>query len=70
MKYNYFFYLFEIKNTKKKAILIANGPDFKVGPVGPISNLDVYNLICDMMNIEPAPNNGTDNAIQLLLKNP
>uniref|UniRef100_A0A3P9J7W3 ENPP1-3/EXOG-like endonuclease/phosphodiesterase domain-containing protein n=1 Tax=Oryzias latipes TaxID=8090 RepID=A0A3P9J7W3_ORYLA len=36
----------------------------------PFENIEVYNLMCDLLNIRPAPNNGTHGSLNHLLKNP
>ncbi|KAL2062140.1 hypothetical protein VTL71DRAFT_6406 [Oculimacula yallundae] len=45
-----------------RAIFIARGPAFPHAPnsrVEPFQNIEVYNIICDSLNIVPKPNNGT-----------
>ena len=43
-----------------QAIFIAQGPAFKNGiEVQQISSLDIYNLMCKILSVNPAPNNGT-----------
>ncbi|KAL5325226.1 hypothetical protein ACEPPN_006350 [Leptodophora sp. 'Broadleaf-Isolate-01'] len=51
-----------------RAIFIARGPAFPHAPnsrVEPFQNIEVYNIVCDSLNIVPKPNNGT---IRLPLK--
>ncbi|KAI9046975.1 hypothetical protein LZ554_009050 [Drepanopeziza brunnea f. sp. 'monogermtubi'] len=51
-----------------RAIFVARGPAFPHKPnsrVEPFQNIEVYNIICDSLNIVPRPNNGT---IRLPLK--
>ncbi|KAH7310972.1 alkaline-phosphatase-like protein [Rhexocercosporidium sp. MPI-PUGE-AT-0058] len=51
-----------------RAIFVARGPAFPHAPnsrVEPFQNIEVYNIICDSLNIVPKPNNGT---IRLPLK--
>ncbi|CZS91545.1 related to nucleotide diphosphatase [Rhynchosporium graminicola] len=51
-----------------RAIFIARGPAFPHAPnsrVEPFQNIEVYNIICDSLNLVPNPNNGT---IRLPLK--
>ncbi|XP_059837552.1 ectonucleotide pyrophosphatase/phosphodiesterase family member 3-like isoform X1 [Hypanus sabinus] len=53
------------------AIFIGNGPGFKFKTeVGPFDNIELYNLMCDMLQITPSPNNGTHGSLNHLLKNP
>nr|XP_040137994.1 ectonucleotide pyrophosphatase/phosphodiesterase family member 1 [Ictidomys tridecemlineatus] len=38
--------------------------------VDTFENIEVYNLMCDLLNLTPAPNNGTHGSLNHLLKNP
>ncbi|KAK3608381.1 hypothetical protein CHS0354_035378 [Potamilus streckersoni] len=50
---------------------IASGPAFKKGySAGPIKMVDLYPLMCHILGIKPAPNNGSLENIQHLLVNP
>lgn len=60
-----------------RALFLGRGPYFneklaenKNKKIEPFPNTEVYNLICDTLDIEPAPNNGTftKNEISLLSK--
>uniref|UniRef100_UPI00398EC2D3 ectonucleotide pyrophosphatase/phosphodiesterase family member 3-like n=1 Tax=Pristiophorus japonicus TaxID=55135 RepID=UPI00398EC2D3 len=54
-----------------QAIFIANGPDFRFETeVDPFDNIELYNLMCDLLHITPAPNNGSHGSLNHLLKNP
>ncbi|XP_078505343.1 ectonucleotide pyrophosphatase/phosphodiesterase family member 3 isoform X2 [Lissotriton helveticus] len=54
-----------------EAIFIAHGPSFKDGvEVEAFDNIEVYNLMCDLLKIIPAPNNGTHGSLNHLLKKP
>ncbi|XP_059837551.1 venom phosphodiesterase 2-like [Hypanus sabinus] len=54
-----------------QTIFIGHGPGFKARTeVQPFSNIEVYNLMCDLLNITPAPNNGTHGSLNHLLKKP
>ncbi|KAL2082535.1 hypothetical protein ACEWY4_022353 [Coilia grayii] len=54
-----------------QAIFIGYGPGFKHRTtVPPFENIEVYNLMCDMMGVTPAPNNGTHGSLNHLLKKP
>ncbi|XP_067402851.1 ectonucleotide pyrophosphatase/phosphodiesterase family member 3 [Emydura macquarii macquarii] len=54
-----------------EAIFIAYGPSFKEKTeVEPFENIEVYNLMCDLLRIKPAPNNGTHGSLNHLLKKP
>ncbi|KFP28793.1 Ectonucleotide pyrophosphatase/phosphodiesterase family member 3, partial [Colius striatus] len=54
-----------------EAIFLAYGPSFKEKTeVDAFENIEVYNLMCDLLHITPAPNNGTHGSLNHLLKNP
>ncbi|NXX43619.1 ENPP1 phosphodiesterase, partial [Tricholaema leucomelas] len=54
-----------------QAIFIAFGPAFKSRTqVDPFENIEVYNLMCDLLDLKPAPNNGTHGLLNHLLRNP
>ncbi|XP_058249199.1 ectonucleotide pyrophosphatase/phosphodiesterase family member 1 isoform X1 [Hemibagrus wyckioides] len=57
--------------TNMQAIFIGYGPGMKYRTtVAPFENIEVYNLLCDLLEIPPAPNNGTHGSLNHLLKNP
>ncbi|TKS75467.1 Ectonucleotide pyrophosphatase/phosphodiesterase family member 1 [Collichthys lucidus] len=57
--------------TNMQAIFIGYGPGFKHNTVvPPFENIEVYNLMCDLLRVRPAPNNGTHGSLNHLLKNP
>ncbi|KAJ0026994.1 hypothetical protein NQD34_017994 [Periophthalmus magnuspinnatus] len=52
-----------------QGIFIGYGPGFKHKTVVPtFENIEVYNLMCDLLGIRPAPNNGTHGSLNHLLK--
>ncbi|NXD83446.1 ENPP3 phosphodiesterase, partial [Halcyon senegalensis] len=54
-----------------EAIFLAYGPSFKERTeVDAFENIEVYNLMCDLLHIAPAPNNGTHGSLNHLLKKP
>ncbi|XP_035630261.1 ectonucleotide pyrophosphatase/phosphodiesterase family member 1-like isoform X2 [Oncorhynchus keta] len=54
-----------------QTIFIGYGPGLKYkANVAPFENIEVYNLLCDLLDIPPAPNNGTHGSLNHLLKNP
>ncbi|XP_067881145.1 ectonucleotide pyrophosphatase/phosphodiesterase family member 3-like isoform X2 [Heterodontus francisci] len=54
-----------------QAIFIGNGPGFRYKTeVDPFDNIELYNLMCDLLKITPAPNNGSHGSLNHLLKNP
>lgn len=57
--------------SNMQALFIGYGPDFKHGlEVDSFENIEVYNLMCDLLSVNPAPNNGTHGSLNHLLKNP
>ncbi|XP_077408903.1 ectonucleotide pyrophosphatase/phosphodiesterase family member 1 [Vanacampus margaritifer] len=57
--------------TNMQAIFIGYGPGFKSDMiVPPFENIELYNLMCDLLDIPPAPNNGTHGSLNHLLKRP
>ncbi|XP_076024091.1 ectonucleotide pyrophosphatase/phosphodiesterase family member 1 [Genypterus blacodes] len=57
--------------TNMQTIFIGTGPGFKHKTVvPPFENIEVYNLMCDLLGIPPAPNNGTHGSLNHLLKHP
>lgn len=56
-------------NTKNmRAIFFAAGPDFYQTKIRPFPNIDVYPLLCYLLNISPAPNDGTLDVFKSVLK--
>ncbi|XP_012590755.1 PREDICTED: ectonucleotide pyrophosphatase/phosphodiesterase family member 3 [Condylura cristata] len=54
-----------------ETIFVAHGPSFKEKTeVEPFENIEIYNLLCDLLHIQPAPNNGTHGSLNHLLKEP
>ncbi|NWU84019.1 ENPP3 phosphodiesterase, partial [Onychorhynchus coronatus] len=54
-----------------EAIFLAYGPSFKEKTeVDAFENIEVYNLMCDLLGITPAPNNGTHGSLNHLLRKP
>ncbi|KAI4891327.1 hypothetical protein NFI96_013318 [Prochilodus magdalenae] len=57
--------------TNMQAIFVGYGPGMKhKTSVAPFENIEVYNLLCDLLGIPPAPNNGTYGSLHHLLRNP
>ncbi|GAV04819.1 hypothetical protein RvY_15040 [Ramazzottius varieornatus] len=51
-----------------QAIFLALGPSLKSSAVvAPFANVDVYNLMCDLIDVTPAANNGTYGSLHHLL---
>jgi predicted AlkP superfamily pyrophosphatase or phosphodiesterase len=52
-----------------QALFIADGPAFKSGArVDTVMNLDVYELLCHLLKLKPAPNDGSFERIRSVLE--
>jgi len=52
-----------------RAIFIARGPAFKSGfVVAPFQNIHIYNLICAILKLRPARNDGDLDSVRVMLK--
>uniref|UniRef100_A0A8C5L660 Ectonucleotide pyrophosphatase/phosphodiesterase family member 1 n=1 Tax=Jaculus jaculus TaxID=51337 RepID=A0A8C5L660_JACJA len=57
--------------SNMQALFIGYGPGFKHGlEVDTFENIEVYNLMCDLLNLTSTPNNGTHGSLNHLLKKP
>ncbi|XP_069938908.1 venom phosphodiesterase-like isoform X2 [Cherax quadricarinatus] len=53
------------------AVFVAHGPEFRRNTeVEVFHNIELYNLMCHLLGITPAPNNGSWGALHHLLSNP
>ena len=60
---------YDIHNKNMNAIFYAYGPAFKKGYVHPsFKNVDVYPLMCQILGLRPAPNDGDFMNVKDLLK--
>ncbi|XP_055015460.1 glycerophosphocholine cholinephosphodiesterase ENPP6 isoform X1 [Boleophthalmus pectinirostris] len=51
-----------------RGFFLAAGPDFKVNVrAAPIRSVDVYNVMCRTLGVEPLPNNGSWSRVEYLL---
>ncbi|KAF2835548.1 Phosphodiest-domain-containing protein, partial [Patellaria atrata CBS 101060] len=53
---------YDFENPLMRAIFVARGPAFPHTPgsrMDNFQNIELYNIICDSLGIEPRPNNGT-----------
>ncbi|XP_046716079.1 venom phosphodiesterase CdcPDE isoform X2 [Silurus meridionalis] len=54
-----------------QAMFLSYGPKFHFQTkVEPFSNIELYNLMCDVLEITPAPNNGSHGSLNHLLRLP
>ncbi|GFO16409.1 ectonucleotide pyrophosphatase/phosphodiesterase 5, partial [Plakobranchus ocellatus] len=57
--------------SSMRPIFVARGPAFKQNAVvESIDTVDIYPLICHLLNIDPAPNNGSLERAATLLRDP
>ena len=55
--------------TSMHGILIASGPAFKTGVViDAVENVHLYNLLCAVLGLKPAPNDGDDRLVKSALR--
>ncbi|KAF4081620.1 hypothetical protein AMELA_G00163300 [Ameiurus melas] len=54
-----------------QAMFLSYGPKFNFQTeVEPFTNIELYNLMCDVLEITPAPNNGSHGSLNHLLRSP
>ncbi|XP_075053229.1 glycerophosphocholine cholinephosphodiesterase ENPP6 [Mixophyes fleayi] len=52
-----------------RGFFLASGPDFKVNyRAAPIRAVDVYNVMCKVLGMEPQPNNGSWSRVECMLR--
>uniref|UniRef100_A0A665UB52 SMB domain-containing protein n=1 Tax=Echeneis naucrates TaxID=173247 RepID=A0A665UB52_ECHNA len=62
---------FDNKITSMRTIFIGHGPSFKFQKRVPeFENIELYNIMCDLLGLKPAPNNGTHGSLNDMLKEP
>ncbi|CAD5112474.1 DgyrCDS1695 [Dimorphilus gyrociliatus] len=62
---------YDYLDENMKSIFLGYGPGFKQGYVGEeFSNIEIYNLICNLLDIKPNNNNGTEHALDHFLSSP
>ncbi|GLD48627.1 ectonucleotide pyrophosphatase/phosphodiesterase family member 2 [Lates japonicus] len=54
-----------------QTIFLGYGPTFKFKTKVPaFENIELYNVMCDLLGLKPAPNNGTHGSLNHLLRSP
>lgn len=62
---------YDNKINSMQTIFLAYGPTFKFKTKVPaFENIELYNVMCDVLGLKPAPNNGTHGSLNHLLRNP
>nr|XP_019829413.1 PREDICTED: ectonucleotide pyrophosphatase/phosphodiesterase family member 2 isoform X1 [Bos indicus] len=52
-----------------QTVFVGYGPTFKYKTkVPPFENIELYNVMCDLLGLKPAPNNGTHGSLNHLLR--
>jgi predicted AlkP superfamily pyrophosphatase or phosphodiesterase len=52
-----------------RGLFVAHGPAFRRGvELGEVENIHVYNLLCAVMRLQPAPNDGDDRLVKAALR--
>lgn len=60
---------FEPADTSMHALFIAAGPAFRSGvTVAPFRNVHVYELLCAVLGLQPAPNDGAIDSVRVFLR--
>ncbi|MDZ7691488.1 MAG: alkaline phosphatase family protein [Balneolaceae bacterium] len=59
---------YDNQEKKMHAFFAARGPDFKTGDtVSSFKNIHVYALMAHLLNLEPAPHDGTLDSVKMLM---
>ncbi|XP_072007373.1 autotaxin isoform X8 [Engystomops pustulosus] len=60
---------YDNKITSMQTVFVGHGPSFKFkAKVPPFENIELYNVMCDLLGLKPAPNNGTHGSLNHLLR--
>ncbi|XP_056378653.1 ectonucleotide pyrophosphatase/phosphodiesterase family member 2 isoform X7 [Hyla sarda] len=62
---------YDNKISSMQTVFVGHGPSFKYkNKVPPFENIELYNVMCDLLGLKPAPNNGTHGSLNHLLRAP
>ncbi|XP_067888298.1 ectonucleotide pyrophosphatase/phosphodiesterase family member 2 [Heterodontus francisci] len=62
---------YDNKINSMQTVFIGYGSSFKYKTKVPsFENIELYNVMCDLLGLKPAPNNGTHGSMNHLLRNP
>ncbi|XP_040287939.1 ectonucleotide pyrophosphatase/phosphodiesterase family member 2 isoform X2 [Bufo bufo] len=60
---------YDNKINSMQTVFVGHGPSFKYkSKVPPFENIELYNVMCDLLSLKPAPNNGTHGSLNHLLR--
>nr|XP_028592070.1 ectonucleotide pyrophosphatase/phosphodiesterase family member 2 isoform X3 [Podarcis muralis] len=60
---------YDNKINSMQTVFVGYGPSFKFrAKVPPFENIELYNVMCDLLGLKPAPNNGTHGSLNHLLR--
>ncbi|KAH0617471.1 hypothetical protein JD844_015751 [Phrynosoma platyrhinos] len=60
---------YDNKISSMQTVFVGYGPSFKhKAKVPPFENIELYNVMCDLLGLKPAPNNGTHGSLNHLLR--
>ncbi|MEE6463278.1 hypothetical protein FKM82_005836 [Ascaphus truei] len=60
---------YDNKINSMQTVFVGYGPSFKYKiKVPPFENIELYNVMCDLLGLKPAPNNGTHGSLNHLLR--
>ncbi|XP_052388672.1 ectonucleotide pyrophosphatase/phosphodiesterase family member 2 isoform X2 [Carassius gibelio] len=62
---------YDNKINSMQTIFLGFGPSFNFKTVVPVfENIELYNIMCDLLGLTPAPNNGTHGSLNSVLRKP
>ncbi|XP_068612500.1 autotaxin [Brachionichthys hirsutus] len=62
---------YDNKISSMQTIFLGHGPAFKFKTKAPAFEIiELYNVMCDLLGLKPAPNNGTHGSLNHLLRSP
>ncbi|XP_048849969.1 ectonucleotide pyrophosphatase/phosphodiesterase family member 2-like isoform X2 [Brienomyrus brachyistius] len=62
---------YDNKLSSMQTIFMGYGPSFKFKTLVPaFENIELYNVMCDLLGLQPVPNNGTHGSVNGMLRNP
>ncbi|XP_063780529.1 ectonucleotide pyrophosphatase/phosphodiesterase family member 2 isoform X2 [Pseudophryne corroboree] len=60
---------YDNKISSMQTVFVGYGPSFKFkAKVPPFETIELYNVMCDILGLKPAPNNGTHGSLNHLLR--